>query len=292
MSIGYFTVTRKLNQLFQPEKPYSRNEALIWIISNIPWGDSGKLKKGVLQTSYKELSRQFGRSSSWVFKLIQDLRENEEYTIKSNRFEGLIVECARERERERDQNEIQELNPIVNEGQRTRSERDREQALYIRNKIEDINYGSSTSKSDTPKRVKKTPEISQPTALPTKGVSTPQTPAKKTPSPLPENLKPIFPRDDPDSKVRLSDSEIEKLLTLWFCDGELFRINFWADQLNGYALREPKLFAGYSDHYRTIRNWDSRELKKGLTWSALPQPGFYPIWAIENRAKSQNAGSG
>jgi hypothetical protein len=100
---------------------------------------------------------------------------------------------------------------------------------------------------------------------------------------------PIWPRGNRESKIRLTDEEVEKLTKKLGI--ECFK--YQARALHNFLLDSPK--KKYPSHYRTILRWHDMKIQKALEWdNEHPNgPNYYPTYELDRVAKQkyQNGGS-
>jgi hypothetical protein len=58
---------------------------------------------------------------------------------------------------------------------------------------------------------------------------------------------------------------------------------YWCERGEEYAEENPRRFAKYKNHYRTLLNWHQRKVETGHEWFVHPQygAGYYKTYVID-----------
>ena len=61
---------------------------------------------------------------------------------------------------------------------------------------------------------------------------------------------------------------------------------YWCEQAEAYAEEQPRKWAKYKSHFRTLTNWHRYKVENGYEFFNHPQhgPGYYKSWIIEKLA--------
>ena len=130
------------------------------------------------------------------------------------------------------------------------------------------NTAADSQKDPNPKDEEKDPITKD---LPT------QTKETKTPS---QKVSPKrFPRPDVEDSslsVMMTDQEWDKFISQVGHECAFW----WCSQLEDYAESQPKKFAGYKSHHKTLLKWHQMRCADGLVFGWTPQGGngFYKHW--------------